>query len=958
MATIGRYGIDFYSLAIYGSTVTSVTTTGTTSVTVSCDFAAKSGNTLNALHSSWNTVTLEWTTPAVSDPNYWTDFIVVRNSYGFPVTPFDGTVVYSGKLNDTTQKVIDTNVSSGYYYYSIYIYTYNTFTSSFSWLTAATAIGLSVPDLGNSDALYNGLPEIYKISTPYTATMDWDNQTLKSFLQNFGFQLDVMQYQTYLVERRYNVEDVNGTLIPSLLYQFGLKYEDGIGMQQNRILLRDAIILSSQKGSLKGLIAYLKDFTGYGISSNIIGSASITNAINNASTGVDATTNTYFATNSFSEGEYVTITGISPSAWGAISAPIIKPVTPDRFTIATTTNAGAYVGGGLAKITAPNPATQGVVPGHNLMLDFNDSSFEQSIGNWDSTDLTSVVTRVNIATITSASYTSSTNTAVLNIGQHMYNIGNKITVSNFPVPIFNQATAVALTAVNQVAGTISFTFPTSYASNISSTSGFNTTTNAYATITPYPTPWAEPTAPSIFPNKTSGILTLQNEVGSTSTIDAYCGDTDPITMGIPVTPGLGYTFSVYTARGATARAITAQIKWYDRYGKAISGTPLTSGTPVTNSTVVFTSGFRPYASANAPTNAAYAVPGISIAAVAAGEFHYFDAAQFEQAYIPSSFDEARQMHVTFKANRINELINPHFAVPIAPWKPFNVTYTSIDNLAEPGTTQYTLNTVSVSSNIATVNVVQAHTFVAGTTIYVSGVSGTGSDSSLNGKFTVIAASPNSFSYGVTGVTSLPTTLISANVWVAGNTLKLVSTGTTATVKSWDGTSASQLMPIHYPVTSYTFSVYAQSTLTAENIALSIEWYDATNLLISTSVGTTFTTDFVSNTWIRPYVTATAPSDAAYAVVVIQWPTSTIDDVLYLDSGLFENSGLLLQYFDGSQGPGLIPYDFMWEGNAVNAGRSHFYQNRYNVQNRLANGVLQSQIHAGATAAFYLAQPGT
>lgn len=958
MASIGRYGIDFYGLALYGSNATSVTTTGTTSVTVACAFTSTSGNTIDELTESWDTISLNWTTPAVSSPNYWTDYVVVRNQYGFSVTPFDGIQVYSAKYGDTAQTFKDSNVPSGYHYYSIYIYVYNTFTNSFSWVNAATTIGLSVPNVGNSDALYNALPEIYKLSTPYTATMDWDNQTLKSFLQNFGFQLDIMQTQTHLLERRYNVENVKGTLIPALLNQFGLEYEDGIGMQQNRILLRDSIVLTSQKGSLKGLIAYLKDFTGYGVSSSIIGSAVITNATSDASTSAVATVQTYYATNTFSVGEYVTIKGISPSEWGASTA-VITAAAPDRFSIAATgLNPGSYLSGGVATITAPNPATSGVVAGHNLMLDYNDSSFEESIGSWVSKDLTSVVTRINTANITSASYVTSGNTATLQIGTHTYNVGNKITVSNFPSPIFNQATAVSITAVNQIAGTISYTLPVAYSANISTTSGFNKTLNAYATVTPFPIPWSEPTAPSLFPNKTQGILTLQNLLGVSGTIDAYCGDSDPVTKGIPVTAGLGYTFSIYTAQAVTARAVSAQIKWYDRNGSLLSAT---TGTAVTNNVTSFSASKRPYAAANAPTNAVYAVPGVSIAAAAASEFHYFDSAQFEQAYVPTSFDEARQMHITLKANRINELKNPHFAVPLTPWTVTGCTYSSITTLAEPSNYIYDVTAVSVTGNIATISIKQPSTFISGGSVYISGVTGTGNDSAFNGTKTISASSgvtENSFNFAIPTVSSLSQITVNAKVWSSGNTLQLTSTGSSATVSSWDGISASQLMPIYYPGTSYTFSVYAQSLSSTENINLSISWYTASNALISTSIGDVFTTNHVTNTWIRPYITATAPNNASYATVQILWPTANSGDIIYLDSGLLENSGLLLTYFDGGTGPGLIPYDFIWEGNAVNAGRSHFYQNRYNVQNRLVNGALQTQLPGGATAAVYLAQPGT
>ena len=163
------------------------------------------------------------------------------------------------------------------------------------------------------------------------------------------------------------------------------------------------------------------------------------------------------------------------------------------------------------------------------------------------------------------------------------------------------------------------------------------------------------------------------------------------------------------------------------------------------------------------------------------------------------------------------------------------------------------------------------------------------------------------------------------------------------------------LPIfYYPSTSYTFSVYAKSVTDAEYLTASVVWYDNTYTLIDTSAGDS--TEVTTSEWARPYVTATAPSNAVYASVKVEY-TTTVGNVVLLDSALFENSGQLLEYFDGSGGQGTV-YDFFWEGNVPNAARSHYYKNRFSIQTRLIESVLQNQLPLGTTAALYLAQPNT
>jgi phage tail-like protein len=219
--------------------------------------------------------------------------------------------------------------------------------------------------------------------------------------------------------------------------------------------------------------------------------------------------------------------------------------------------------------------------GKNLMLDFNDSSFEQSIGSWSS---------ISNATL----------------ARHL------------------------------------------------------------ATDSPTIAPYHELSSQPDFPNNQKATLQITS-VSSGNIIIGLSGDS-PLHYGIPVTPSTAYTFTGYAQAGTTGRAVSAQIYWYDRYGKAL--TPSSAGSTSTNSTSTWT---RFTSSVTSPSGAFFAVPNIKIASASSGEVHYIDALQFEKNSSATYFQDARQLELTLIATRINEIINPNFETNTNNWTPSNAT---------------------------------------------------------------------------------------------------------------------------------------------------------------------------------------------------------------------------------------------------------------------------------------------
>jgi hypothetical protein len=309
---------------------------------------------------------------------------------------------------------------------------------------------------------------------------------------------------------------------------------------------------------------------------------------------------------------------------------------------------------------------------------------------------------------------------------------------------------------------------------------------------------------------------------------------------------------------------------------------------------------RVTASGAAPTGAYYAVPVLEVAAAQAtaqNEYHFFDCAQFEAASSATDFDEARQIHLTLRATRINELKNPHFAGPIAPWVTTGATYTIDTGSREYDADIYTPTYVSVTSNVARVETSITHDFQPAQTCYITGLG-----APYDGLHTISGVGATSdttyIEFSVTNGTISRTPATSGAVlYRTGNALKLYASDSTATVDSWDGTTTSQLMPIHYPTSQYIFSTYAKGDGDLEEVELSVTWYNSSNAVISTNTSNRLNVTANGVSWNRLSFAADAPATAAYASVKIKWYV-TYGNTLWLDSAMFEAASELFEYFDG------------------------------------------------------------
>lgn len=743
---MSRYGIDYYGVGTYGRTGGYV------------DFDA---SPFVARSVGYQRIEFNWFPPTGN----WSRIRLVRNTYGFPLSVDDGAVVLEEEKNFSSGYFIDEGVEVGLkpasgYHYSLFVLA----TETGTWIKAGDAVGISSKDFNSLSRMYDGIPAIYKTKNLSSVTDNAENPDLEKFLKVFAVEYDLYKTSANLLLNTYDTSLTYAPLIPVMMQQFGVSYEPELGLQQSRILLRNAVYINKSKGSFEGLTNFIKAFTGYDEETSM---------------------------------------------------------------------------------------------GKNLMLDYNDSSFEESSGRWAVTAGTGTI-------------------------------------------------AVALSSE----------------------------------VVPY----SEPDLPSSFPNKINGSLKITKSV-ATGDIELACGKSAPKTRGIPVKEGFSYTFSLRSKSNTNNRLVTVGIIWYDRDGQELSrsGEGFATNNSITWSTRVSSTGV-------APVNAYFAVPYLRIDAAASGEIHYVDAAQFEQSSEgPTSFEDARNIKITLKATRVNEFKNPSFEVSTSYWSVDNATMTrDLVITDENNNSNASLKLEADSTDRVVLSYTEFAPVLPGFWYSVSGYVRTAftgeRDEDLLGGWGVEWYDPNDVF--ITTTESLAenlTKFYSVTNYSRTNGILTVSTPERSdlalgqSIRLLGFTDAT--LNGDYTVINIFGSSFQVSSIGAD-LPFTVE---TTNAFVQDLV-----VDFARNSY-----SVVPPENAAYAKPYFFWSNPVTDQVLHLDSTMFERSTLAKPYFDGSTGF-TSTNDLVWEG-VVHDSRSHYYKNRVGTQLRLT-AQLPDYLLNGSTFSLFVAQP--
>jgi hypothetical protein len=246
---MSRYGIDYYGLTPYG------VGTGALIEFDASPFVAKSID--------YGKIQLTWTSPSGD----WDRIRLVRNTYGFPLSVDDGVIVYeepknfdSGLYIDDGQIPDNIGLKEGRaYHYSLFVLN----VQSNQWIKSNNAAAIAIKNYGTFNYMYDNLPAIYKITNLNTITDVSDNKDLEAFIRIFSTTYDLFKTNTEILLNTYDTSTAYFPIIPTMMQQFGVSFEPEIGLQQSRILLRNAVYINKLKGSRLGITGFVKAFTGY-----------------------------------------------------------------------------------------------------------------------------------------------------------------------------------------------------------------------------------------------------------------------------------------------------------------------------------------------------------------------------------------------------------------------------------------------------------------------------------------------------------------------------------------------------------------------------------------------------------------------------------------------------------------------------------------------------------------------
>ena len=618
---MSKYGIDYYGAAYYGSNTL-------------VDFSV---SPFIAVPSDYKTISLSWSTPTGS----WSYMRLIRNSYGFPVTSDDGDVLFEDAASTSRVTYVDNGSVPAYvglqpghpYYYSIFVKenVHN------SWLNAGNAIGISIKDYNTQTNMHDHLPSVLTSQVPYDPSVDQNNDFLQRFLKLFALNFDLYRSQTDNVINRYNINDINGLLIPVFMRQFGLNYEPELGLKQSRILLNNAIRLYKNKGSKLGIQEYVKAYGGYDntltLSNNMMldqNDSSFEQSVGSWASVSNATLARHLATDSPTIAPYYEVTSQSnfPNLQGATlqvtsvaSATVELALSGDNAnqygipvedSTAYTFSGYAQAGGTARSITALIAwyDQNGVL----ISTSTAGSGVSDTSGSWHRFTKTATSPVGSYFAVPHIKYASSVTSEKHYFDALQFELGSSATA-------FKEARQIKIVLqANRINEIINPNFA-------SPENGWSVTNG---TITA-----------STDPNDilaVNGSVTNSSEAG-----EIYASGAGLVTLtsqAMPVFSNNDYTFSLYTAAtdaGDTPTAITPYVSWYDVTSTLIDtvqGNPLTA-----TETLV-----RPFVTSTAPSNAVTAKVGVTWTATAAGtpgtgNQIVVDAALFEKsAFVNSYFD--------------------------------------------------------------------------------------------------------------------------------------------------------------------------------------------------------------------------------------------------------------------------------------------------------------------------------
>ena len=203
---------------------------------------------------------------------------LVRNNDNFPETEEDGVVLWEQAATTSLNGLVSRNsfidgldnfqdastlndlpVTPGQFiYYTIWLFTNNSV-----WIPAGYASALMPENRGSQKTLFEILPKVYTSPEQSPTGIPDPNSFIYNFLEGFSFTYDQILTYAELVKPSYGRRKTPPTLLPALENSIGLTPERGIPYRNQKKLIREAIYLYQNKGTLTGIQNYIEALSGY-----------------------------------------------------------------------------------------------------------------------------------------------------------------------------------------------------------------------------------------------------------------------------------------------------------------------------------------------------------------------------------------------------------------------------------------------------------------------------------------------------------------------------------------------------------------------------------------------------------------------------------------------------------------------------------------------------------------------
>ncbi|CAB5219673.1 hypothetical protein UFOVP221_113 [uncultured Caudovirales phage] len=324
---------------------------------------------------------------------------LVRNQNGIPDTPEDGCILLDEQFASTTRDVryfVDaprSDVSSSvaptvsyvpltpgkFAHYSVWIY----LITDQRWANLGNVNVLLADTHQKSIAPYDGagtvsgttpsahekfmelLPRVFTARSGGVVDEVDYTSALSYFLQGFSYTIDELTTYIDLLQPRHDATNITPSLLNIKAYELNLPANNRPSTKYQRQLVRDARSIYTQKGTAVALNTYVEDLTGFNSTSyaspNLFlsnqdstfrdwlsykawrdsNTFTISNVVGNG------TYITYTANTTLTAGQYVTITGVSPTVFNSSSALVVS-VTGTTFKVEGTAT-DSFVSGGTAQ---------------------------------------------------------------------------------------------------------------------------------------------------------------------------------------------------------------------------------------------------------------------------------------------------------------------------------------------------------------------------------------------------------------------------------------------------------------------------------------------------------------------------------------------------------------------------------------------------------------------------------